>query len=114
MAGSKPRAELSLLARIRRVYNRSRLRGQTRVTRLLARHLESLQAVPIRIADWPPIYMDLRSSNAHFWLAGTPFKSSPREVDEQTVMRRFVRSGEVAFDVGANVGLHTLLLAELV
>jgi FkbM family methyltransferase len=84
------------------------------VTRLLARHLKSLQAVPIRIGDWPPIYMDLRSSNAHFWLSGTPFKSSPHEVDEQTVMRRFVRRGSVAFDVGANLGLHTLLLAELV
>jgi len=105
---------LSLLAKILRAYNRSGLRGQTRVTMLLARKVKSLQAVPITIADWPPVYMDLRSFNSLFWLHGTPFKSSPREVDEQAVMRRFVRPGDVVFDIGANLGLHMALLAQLV
>ena len=35
-------------------------------------------------------------------------------MDEQLLMRRVVRPGDVALDVGANLGLHTVLLAQLV
>ncbi len=105
---------LPLLARILRAYLRSSLRGQTRLTFLLARKLKSLQAVPITIADWSPVYMDLRFPASHDWLKGSPWLSSPREVKEQAVMRRFIKSGDTVFDIGANVGLHTVLLAQLV
>jgi FkbM family methyltransferase len=37
----------------------------------------------------------------------------PWEVDEQAVMRRLVRPGDVAFDIGAHIGMHSMLLAEL-
>lgn len=104
----------SALKRILRAYHRTSLRGKTLVTLLLARRFKSLQVVSIQIADWPPIYMDMRYQNAHEWFAGTPFRSSPHEVDEQAVMRRFVSEGDTVFDIGANLGLHTMLLAQLV
>jgi FkbM family methyltransferase len=107
-------AELPLTARILRAYMRSGLRGQTRVTLFLARLLKSLQAVPIAIADRSPVYMDLRLTGSHGWLEMSPWPDSPFELAEQQVMRRFVRSGQVVYDIGANVGLHTVLLSQLV
>jgi FkbM family methyltransferase len=103
-----------VLAATLRALRRANLRGQTLLTLLLARRLKALQSVAISIGDWPPIYMDMRAVNAHSWLLGTPFESSPLERDEQAVMRRSIRSGDVAFDIGANFGLHTVLLSRLV
>lgn len=105
---------ISLVRSFLRTYQRTNLRGQTLLTLLLARGMKSLQAVSISIADWPPIYMNMRYQNAHSWFLGTPFESSPYEVNEQMVMRRFVHPGAVVFDVGANQGLHTMLLSQLV
>src|ERR1700741_1602323 len=96
-------AELSLPARTLRAYYRTNFRGRTRLTFILARRLKSLQEVPIQIADWPPIYVDLRLMNSHYWFLGTPFAHSPIEIDEQVVMRRFVSEGDVVFDIGANL-----------
>jgi FkbM family methyltransferase len=101
------------LTRLLRAYYRTNLRGRTRVTLLLARYVKSLQAVPIQIDDWPPVYVDLRLLNAHFWFIGSPFAHSPIEPDEQMVMRRFVSEGDKVFDIGANFGVHTALLAQL-
>jgi FkbM family methyltransferase len=106
-------AELSLPARILRAYYRTNLRGWTRLTFMLARRLKSLQEVPVQIADWPPVYADLRLMNSHYWFLGTPFANSPIEIDEQMVMRRFVSEGDVVFDIGANLGVHTALLSQL-
>src|SRR5438132_1476027 len=103
-----------LLAGFLRAYHRTSLRGKTLLTLLLARRFRSLQAVSINIGDWPPVYMDMRHQNAHPYFVGTPFKSSPHEVNEQAVMRRFVGAGDTVFDIGANLGLHTMLLAQLV
>jgi FkbM family methyltransferase len=75
--------------------------------------MKSLQSVPIHIDDWPAIYVDLRLLNSHYWLIGTPFAHSPIELDEQIVMRRFVTEGDTVFDIGANLGVHTALLAQL-
>ncbi len=105
--------KLPLLARILRAFYHKPLRGRTRVTLLLARYVRSLQAVPIRIAGVADVYVDLRHLSSHFWLAGTPFTHSPLEMDEQLVMRRFVRGGDTVFDIGANIGVHTVLLSQL-
>jgi len=113
MIESTDRPQLPLVARILQVYYRTSLRGRTRATLLLARHLKSLHAVPIRIADWPAVYVDLRMLDSHFFLTGTPFAHSPVEMDEQVVMRRFVGESDTVFDIGANFGVHTALLAQL-
>jgi FkbM family methyltransferase len=93
---------------------RARLRGSTRATFTLARWMRSLQAVPIVVNDHQTMFVDLRNGLAHVLLEGSPWQGVPWEVKEQIVMRHVVRPGDVVHDVGANIGLHTALLAELV
>lgn len=107
-------AQLNLLAKLVQLYVRSRLRGSTRLTYLLAQRFGTLQHVPLAIPGWAPVYVDLRLPNAHFMLMETPHKGLWRELDEVEIMRQFVRAGDVAFDIGANVGLHSILLSRLV
>ena len=106
--------KLPLIAKFLRSYLRSNFRGQTRLTFFLARHLRSLQAVPISIEDWPPVYMDLRFGGTHTWLKGSPWASSQWEAAEQNIMSKLVSQGDIVFDIGANIGLHTALLSKLV
>ena len=47
-------------------------------------------------------------------LRDSPYGDHPWEPDEQAVMRRLVRRGEVALDIGAHFGEHSVLLAMLV
>lgn len=107
-------AKPTLLARSIRLLARSRVRGSTRLTYVLANHFGSLQRVPLNIPGWMPVYVDLRLSNAHFMLMESPFKGLWRELEEVEIMHRFVREGDVAFDIGANVGLHSIVLSRLV
>lgn len=83
------------------------------MTLALARRLRSLQRVPIQIGS-TVVYVDLRDDDSHQLLRGTPWRAVPWEGDEQAVMRSIVRPGDVAFDIGAHIGLHTALLAALV
>ena len=114
MAKQPHAPKLSLAARMLRAYLRTGLRGETRLSFSLARKMKSLQQVPIEIGGLPPVYMDLRLGDAREWLKGSPWENSPREVDEQAVMRRVVKKGDVVYDIGANIGLHTVLLSRLV
>jgi FkbM family methyltransferase len=107
-------AQPPLMAQMARSLLRSNLKGRHRLTAWLAQWLQPLQAVPIAIADWSPIYIDLRFISTHQWLMGHPWRSCPREEDEQAVMRQLVRRSDVVFDIGANLGLHTALLSQLV
>lgn len=107
------RTKLPLFAKLIRAHLRTNLRGQTRLTKLLTNRLEYLKSVPIAFNDRAPIYMDLRSEAAQVWLRDSPFKSSPQEPGEQSLMRRFVKEGDNVFDIGANLGLHTALLSRL-
>jgi FkbM family methyltransferase len=47
-------------------------------------------------------------------LVESPYSGLWRELDEVEIMRRFVRAGDVAFDIGANFGLHAIVLSRLV
>ena len=107
-------ARQPLLARLLRWYLRTRLRGRTRLTAILTRHLRPLWSVPIRIQDCPPLFVDLRSGHAQYLLQGEPWSRAPREQPEQDAMRKVVAPGDVALDIGANMGIHTVLLARLV
>src|SRR5687767_350318 len=56
----------------------------------------------------------MRMGNSHTVLIHTPYSGLWRELDEVSVMRRFVREGDVVFDIGANIGLHSILLSHLI
>jgi FkbM family methyltransferase len=67
------------------------------------------------VATGQVLFLDMREPWCRDLLDLTPREGRPYwEPDEQDVMRRVVRPGEVAFDVGANFGQHCPLLAELV
>lgn len=102
-----------LLPRLLGLALRSRLRGSTRATFLLARRLGSLQAVPITVNGNQTVFVDLRDGLSHTLLAGSPWPGVPWERDEQEMMRRLVRPGDTVLDIGAHIGLHLVLLAEL-
>lgn len=104
---------LPLVARVLRAYMRSGWRGSTRLTLTLARHFASLQHVPVTVGT-TVLHVDLRDDQGHDLLKGSPWPSAPWEEDEQAVMRQVVRAGDVALDVGGHIGLHTVLLAQLV
>ena len=114
MKRARSDARPPVLARILRRYLRSRLRGRTRLTAILTRHLRPLWSVPIRIQDCAPVYVDLRSPHAQYLLQGEPWARAPREQAEQDAMRRVVSRGDVVLDIGANLGLHTVLLSKLI
>lgn len=105
---------LPFSAKMVRAHLRSGIRGETRLTEFLAQRLAALHSVPISIADFAPVYVDLRMRSSINLLKNTPHEKPPWEEDEQSVMRRFVREGDVVFDIGANIGLHTVLLSKLV
>jgi FkbM family methyltransferase len=102
-----------IVARLLRIGLRRHVRGSTRLAFTLARRVGSLRAVPISIAG-RTLYVDLRDGLSHDMLAGSPWSTVPWEASEQEVMRRLVRPGDVALDIGAHIGLHLVLLADLV
>lgn len=104
--------EMTITMRLLRAYLRAGLRGSSRVTSLLARSVGSLQFVPIKVADCEPFYVDLRKVS-HDLLRGTPWGNPPWESAEQEVMRQTIEPGDIVFDIGANIGLHAVLLSKL-
>lgn len=114
MAHRSSDSKLPPLARFVRLYLRSGLRGASWTTYSLARKFKSLQQVPIDLPGWKPVYIDLRMGNSHLLIMESPYAGLWRELDEVSVMRRFVRQGDMAFDIGANIGLHSILLSHLV
>ena len=107
-------SNLPPLANFIRLYLRSGMRGASRVTYLLASKFKSLQQVPVDLPGWSPVFIDLRMGNSHLVIMDSPYAGLWRELDEVSVMQRFVQSGDVAFDIGANIGLHSILLSRLV
>jgi FkbM family methyltransferase len=96
-----------------RRYLNSRLRGRTRLPIMAARYCSALQAVPIIVESCAPFYVDLRTPGAAQWFAGSPWNRCPQELVERDLMRRLVQPGDTVYDIGANIGLHTVLLRGL-
>lgn len=88
--------------------------GSTGGPTLLARYIPMLQLLPVGVGDGQYLYVDLRDGLSHRLLSGAPWQEPPWEHDEQQVMRRVVRPGDRVFDIGAHMGLLTVLLASLV
>jgi FkbM family methyltransferase len=89
-----------------------RVRGGYRLAKFLARAMES---VPIRIEGYAPLYVDLRRLDEHALslYRAAPLSGVPHEPALTEVFRRIIRPDDVVFDVGANLGLHTLTFSKL-
>jgi FkbM family methyltransferase len=97
------------MLKVLRALIRSELRGSTRLTTWLIQRLPSLHCAPVCVDNLPVVFMDLRHPTSQQWLAATRWG-----VGERRAMDRFVKPGQVVFDIGANVGLHTAYLSRLV
>jgi FkbM family methyltransferase len=89
-----------------------RVRGGYRLAKFLARNMGS---VPIHINGHVPLYVDLRGLDAHAlsMYRAVPLSHIPHESGLTDVFRRIVRPDDVVFDVGANLGLHTLTFSKM-
>lgn len=103
-----------MIQHILRRYLKSGMRGGWRLTEALARRLRDLQAVAIETRDFPPVYVDLRLPGMIELFEQSPYDVPPWEFQQQALMRRLVRANDVAYDIGANIGLHTVFLSTLV
>jgi len=93
---------------------RRRIRGSWRFAQFAARHLSALQRTRIEIEGSPPVVVDLRVPGMLLFFENTPYAAPPWEAEQQVLMRRLVKPGDVVYDVGANIGLHTVFLSVLV
>jgi FkbM family methyltransferase len=94
-----------------RYYIRSGARGSTRCTFFLAQRLKALQAVPVTVNHDQRLYLDLRDGLSHLLVAGSPWEQVPWDRNEQEVMGHLLRAGDVAYDIGAHIGLHSVFLS---
>jgi FkbM family methyltransferase len=69
--------------------------------------------VPITVGP-RTLYVDLRDAMAHDLFRDGPYGEDLWEADEQSVLRRVIRSGDIVFDVGAHLGEHAVLFSDLV
>lgn len=106
--------EVSRLAGFLRWCLQNRVRGSSWLTNFLSYRVDELQHVPLDIPGWAPVYVDLRIPNAHLMLVESPYSGLWRELDEVEIMSRFVGAGDIVFDIGANFGLHSIVLSRLV
>jgi FkbM family methyltransferase len=104
---------LSTHGRLLRWYLRTNLPGRTRGTSMLARAVPAFRHLRLPIAEGQALFLDLRDPMCADVLRDSPYASHPWEPDEQEVMRRLVRAGDVVYDIGAHFGEHDALLAQL-
>ena len=95
----------------RALYKMGITRGPGRFMKTLAKIARPLRMLPVRVADGRVLHLDLREiQNLPFLLVGR----MPFEHFEGVFMSSVVREGETVFDVGANVGWYSTLLAQAV
>lgn len=85
-----------------------KLRGGTRLTRILADRFSDLQSYRTKVSGGF-LYIDLRNNGTHSFLGEGSHLN-----DEHIIMRRCVKAGDVAYDIGANAGVYTVWLSTLV
>lgn len=99
---------LFLLTKFLSLYLRSGIRGRYFLIRLLSKRLKSLQSVPFETPNGT-IFLDLRISSSLFILA-----QPQSETGEDKAMHAAVRAGDIVYDIGAHLGLYTIVLSRLV
>lgn len=96
---------------IARQAHRAGLPGVGRGLRLLAQKLPSLQMLRVPMTDGRSLYLDLREAMCwpYFFLGNIQY-----ERGETRFFGSVLRAGDVAVDIGANVGWYATLFAEAV
>ncbi len=89
-----------------------RVRGFYRLARLMARDMTS---VPVQIENFTPLYVDLSQLDEHAMslYSAAPLPEVPHERALTEVFRNIVKPDDTVFDVGANLGLHSLTFSKL-
>lgn len=89
-----------------------KVRGAHRLSGMIARRHTSF---PVLIDGYPPLYIDLSSGHwqARELFCKTPLKTWIYEPHVLRVMREIVRAGDIAFDIGANIGFYSIVLNSL-
>ena len=86
-------------------------RGLGRFIMLAARYREHLHMIPVEMSDGRIMYLDLREPMCMpYLLTGGIWE----ERGETQFFRSLVQPGELAVDIGANVGWYSTLLSQLV
>jgi len=75
----------------------------------LARRLKSLQSIPVTTKHGVTIYVDLRLLSTH----GVFLRWGDSPEDED-VISSVVQAGDVVYDIGAHIGLYTVMFSRLV
>ena len=86
------------------------MKGAGLVIRLLAPHLRSLQSFPLALPEGQIVFLDLRDVSAWYWLNHI----LGDELEEGGLVEavcKAAKPGDVIWDVGANCGLFSYLLA---
>jgi FkbM family methyltransferase len=102
------------IAHLVRHFLRTSLRGRTRLTIALARHATALQRAAVQIIGARPLFLDLRDPSNHDLFRDAPYSKAPWEWSTAAAFQQLIRPGDVAFDIGANRGLHAVVIASLV
>lgn len=93
-------------------HNLHTVRGGWRAAQLLARNQRS---VPVTVQGGSPIYVDLSGFDL---LEQSLFLAAPGEPEferaERSLFRKILRPGDIVFDIGANIGYHAALFANLI
>jgi FkbM family methyltransferase len=86
-------------------------RGWSPVIRFLARIVSGLRHYKVNLLNGDQMYLDLSENMCHgiFYYSG-----QPHEYGTERLLRSILRNGEVAVDVGANIGYYTRIISHLV
>jgi FkbM family methyltransferase len=95
------------------VHEVTRRRGGTRLQTALTHLSPELQSYPLRVPDGT-LYVDVATDRSN-WLSYGLFKQpqTSYEPHVRRVLRALIRPQDTVVDVGANIGLHTLLISRL-
>lgn len=90
-----------------RVLLSRKIRGGTKLTQFLAKHFGAFRSFKATVPGGS-VFVDLRSAGGQGYLNRVEANA------EHLVIDRCIRPADVAYDIGANVGLYTVWLSSLV
>lgn len=87
----------------------NRFRGGYRLERLLGKSL------PISLEGYPPVYVDVARPNWQAQELLTRDETAPWTYEEHVseTLRKLLKPGDLVYDIGANIGLHTIFVHAL-